>query len=64
MNPDQFIKNKTDDVLRAHGASGTASEVEALHSILNNINVQTKNNYAQGNYRTNAQQNEGRLPPI
>ena len=43
-----YIKNQTDDVLRQHGASGTAAEVDALNSILNNINVQTKNQYHQG----------------
>ena len=40
---DNFISNHTDQVLKNHGASGTAAEVEALNSILNNINVQTKN---------------------
>jgi len=43
MNQEQFIRNHTDDVLRQHGAQGTAQEVDALNSILNNINVQTKN---------------------
>ena len=43
MNQEQFIRNHTDEVLRQHGAQGTAQEVDALNSILNNINVQTKN---------------------
>lgn len=41
---EQMVSNKTDEVLRQHGASGTAAEVDALHNILNNINVQSKNN--------------------
>lgn len=40
---EQYIKTHTDDVLKQHGAAGSAAEVEALNSILNNINVQTKN---------------------
>jgi len=39
------IQAHTDEILRQHNASGTAAEVDALNSILNNINVQTKNNY-------------------
>lgn len=35
-----YISNKADEVLQEHGASGSAVEVDALHSILNNINVQ------------------------
>ena len=43
MDQEQFIRNRTDEMLRQHGASGTHAEVDALNSILNNINVQTKN---------------------
>jgi succinate dehydrogenase/fumarate reductase flavoprotein subunit len=43
LSNDKFASNAADQVLHAHGASGTASDVDALNSILNNINVQTKN---------------------
>jgi hypothetical protein len=58
------VRNKADEVLRQHGASGSAEEVDALHSILNNINVQTKN--IGGTYRSNMRTSNdtGRLPPI
>lgn len=36
---EKYIQGKADDVLREHGASGTQAEVDALHSILDNINV-------------------------
>lgn len=55
MSNDQ-IQQHTDEILQQHGASGTAAEVDALNSILNNINVQTKNN---NNY-----QQSNTLPPI
>jgi len=45
VTDENYIREHTDDVLRAHGAAGTAAEVDALNSILNNINVQTKNQY-------------------
>jgi len=74
MPHEQYVRNKADEVLRNHGAAGSAAEVDALHSILNNINVQTKNNnnssgqnfMGQSNYKSNManQQKEGRLPPI
>jgi hypothetical protein len=41
---DTFVRNKADDVLRQHGAAGSAQEVDALQGILNNINVQTRSN--------------------
>ena len=53
MNQEQYIRNQTDEMLRQHGANGTHAEVDALNSILNNINVQTKNN-----------QGSNMLPPI
>jgi len=34
-----YISNKADEVLKEHGAAGAANEVDALTSILNNINV-------------------------
>ena len=37
-----FIRRQTDKVLKEHGAAGTAAEVDALHNILNNINVQNQ----------------------
>lgn len=40
VQKNNFISNKADEVLKEHGASGTAMEVDALHNILNNINVQ------------------------
>ena len=45
MNQDQFVANQADQILRQHGAQGSASDVDALSSILNNINVQTKNQH-------------------
>lgn len=43
---EKYIRTHTDDVLKQHGAAGSAAEVDALNSILNNINVQTKNGLA------------------
>jgi len=51
---DQFIAGQADQILNKHNAGGSAAEVDALNSILNNINVQTKNQ----------QYGDGRLPPI
>ena len=42
MNQDQFVANQADQILRQHGST---SDVDALSSILNNINVQTKNQH-------------------
>ena len=39
-NTTNYIQGKADEVLKEHGASGSHQEVDALHSILNNINVQ------------------------
>lgn len=39
ITQEQYIRNQTDQVLQKHGASGTSAEVDALNSILNNINV-------------------------
>lgn len=45
LSKEQYIANQADMVLKQHGvSSGSAAEVDALNSILNNINVQTKNN--------------------
>ena len=44
MNQEQYMRSQADKVLQSHGAAGTSAEVDALNSILNNINVQTKNN--------------------
>jgi len=41
-------------MLQQHGASGTTADVDALQSILNNINVQHQNKQGDGQ----------RLPPI
>ena len=40
VQKNNFISNKADEVLKEHGASGMAIEVDALNNILNNINVQ------------------------
>jgi len=56
LSKEQYIANQADMVLKQHGlSSGSHNEVDALNSILNNINVQTKNNSHYG---------DGRLPPI
>ena len=39
---EQYVAEQADQALRNHGAGGTSQEVDALSSILNNINVQTK----------------------
>ena len=53
LSPNQkneFVRQQTDEILRANGALGTSNEVEALNGILDNINVKTKNqNWMTGN---------------
>ena len=44
MTHEQMVSNQANAVLRNHNQAGASSEVDALNSILNNINVQTKNN--------------------
>lgn len=62
LSPNQkneFVRQQTDEVLRANGAMGTSNEVEALNGILDNINVKTKNqNWMTGNNPVR------KLPPI
>ena len=62
MTHEQFVSNKADQILM-QGAASQSHEVDALNSILNNINVQTKNNNQFGG---NGMQppSGGRLPPI
>jgi len=46
MNQEQYISNQADQIIRQHS---NPNEVDALNSILNNINVSTKNNNNYGN---------------
>lgn len=53
-----YIGQQADKVIQQHGASTNATgDIDALHSILNNINVQTKNHGGSNQY-------DGKLPPI
>jgi len=56
-----MVRQQADDFLQVHGTAGSSAEVDALNGILNNINVQTKNQ----NYMTSNNQPQPRkLPPL